>query len=307
MKNRKFLILIIVNIGVIIGLIVAGFLLYSKYLKIVVPPLPSPFLVPGYTIDPEVLLVQFESCLAGKEDPPLNPEASWSDTFYTIVRALSQRNEESCLKLEKEGKNDCLRYFYFFKALTKNDVNYCQKLKPLESSDNYLLCLTLAKNDKNFCQQIKNSLNQEICLAIFEPDRCNHLSGTFDASGIELQVESYGVKGSRTKRERNEIGAEEARAICRKNIYFLEAIKEKNPAICNLPEFKRDSFTMLICQILSTPEPEKEWQSLRQKICYEKLGPTIALLKNDPSICEKIPFKDAHNRDLYNSCLAQIK
>jgi len=54
-------------------------------------------------------------------------------------------------------------------------------------------------------------------------------------------------------------------------------------------------------------EPEKEWQNLRQKICYEKLGPTIALLKNDPSFCEEIPFKEAYNQDLYNFCLKPFK
>ncbi len=125
---------------------------------------------------------------------------------------------------------------------------------------------------------------------------------------MAYELESYGVEGSKIiKRERNEIGEQEARTLCKKAAYFVKALKDKNPTICNSPEFKGDPFKTLICQILSTPEPEKEWRNLRQKICYEKLGPTMALLKNDPSFCEKIPSKDGYNQDLYKYCLAQIK
>jgi len=308
MKDRKFLILIIINIGIVIGLIVAGFVLYSKYIKI--PP-PQPLLIPepkDIATDPTFFLNQFENCLAGKEDPPLNPAGHWPDAIYTIVKALSQRNKEACLNLEEEQKEECLRYFYMFEMLTKSNADYCEELKPLMPSEIYSYCLAAAKNDISYCQQIENSLSKEICLALLGPDRCDYISGDFEIGDIKAyKMESFGVEGRKIKKEEQTLSEKDARSLCKKTVYFFKAIKEQNYTICNLSEIKKDSFATLLCQILSTLEPEKEWQNLRQKICYEKLGPTIALLKNDPSFCEKIPAKDDYNRELYNTCLAPIK
>jgi len=306
MKDKKFLILIVINIGIIIGLIVTGFILYSKYLKIVSPLAPpiSPVVSPGQIVDPEIFIAQFEDCLAGKLTPPLNPKINWHDAIYTLIEALSRRNEKSCLKLEEE-KDLCLQYFFVLEALTKKNIEYCKKLDPLA---HFPTCLAVIKEDVSYCEKIKNSLSKEICLAISKPEHCDYLSGTFDVAGHLLRVESYGIEGNKIKREeKGEIEEEEAKSLCRKNVYFVKALKEQNPVICNLPEIKKDNFTMLICEILSTPEPEKTWQNLRQKICYEKFGPTLALLKNDSSFCEKIPFKDTYNQGVYNFCLSQVK
>jgi hypothetical protein len=309
MVSRKFLILItIINFGFLIFILGFGWILYSKYSKIT-PAQPQPIPESKKEVSPiesTFFSTKFENCLAGKEDPPLNPAGHWPDAFYTLVGALSQREEKACQRLEGTEKNQCLSFLYLFKTLTQNDPKYCENLKHI-SPFNYQRCLVFTKRDPSYCQNFENPLDKEICLAFFEGiDRCDRLSGNIKAKRFKL--ESWEFSESKKIEEKEEVIPEkEAKIICRGSLLLVKAILEKNPTLCDLPEVKVDHFNSLICRILSTPEPAKEWQSLKKMICYEKFGPTMALINKDPYFCEQIPFKGEYNRDLYNFCLSQIK
>ena len=165
-------------------------------------------------------------------------------------------------------------------------------------------CLAIIKNDVSLCEKVKDLFKKEVCKAIIlGPEHCDQLSGYYKIPITRTES----IEGVVTRRvEIIEISEQEAKFTCRQESYLVRAIKNQNPAMCEYIGAK-EHLVMSICRILSNPDPKQEFRRFHQSFCYEKFALDIARIKNDPSICEKIPAKEARNLTYYQYCLAQFK
>jgi hypothetical protein len=300
--TKKKILIILFGCIFIVGIVLSGFVLYQKTIQPEIIDLPIKE-IPLPERDRQILL-HFESCLIGQK-PMLKPKESLIDQSYLILEALSQRSEKACLKLEeeidKDAKNKCLEYFYTINALLTKNYKYCEKI---QDKSNQRRCFVILKNDVSLCEKEKDLLKRETCKSfILGVEQCNYLSGYYKIS--ITHTESIG--GVITKRkEIQEVSEEEAKNFCRQKSYFVRAIKEQNITICQQVGTEQD-ILRLFCRILSSLSPKEEFNNLHQNFCYEKFAFEVARIKNDASICEKIPAKQERNLILYQSCLAQFK
>jgi hypothetical protein len=305
MTNKKILIILFGCIF-IVGFILIGFILYQGRIQPEIIDLPIKE-IPLPERDRQILS-HFEVCLTREERPILKPKEDATDRFYLILEALSQRDEKSCLKLEeeidKDAKNECLRYFYIANALLTKNYNYCEKLGNLtQNIDWQKRCFATLKNDVSFCEKIKSLFKKESCKAIILGlEQCEYLSGYYKIP--ITRVESIG--GVITKRkEIKEISEEEAKNFCRRESYITKAIRKQDITICE--QIGIEQYTLMsFCRILASPNPKEEFNNLHKNFCYEKFAFEVARIKNDSSICEKIPAKQERNLALYQNCLAQF-
>ncbi len=288
----------------LIFLIIALFLLIKSLQPPQIPspqisPLPvAPISVP----DKEIILKEFESCLT--EEPKLNINNDWKDIFYLIAKALINKSNDICLKLENENaKTICLDDFNILMSLINQKEEDCQKLS---KKIDQLMCAAIIKRDPQACSEIEIPLKKETCKAVasLDPKYCHNLSGSF--SSKEMCKKVLGLQG--IKEDCGEIDEEKAKSLCYNSLYLVKALKEKNLKICEKIDLKTGRFTLLYCKVLLSLHPEETLKNFyREHSCYEKYAVYIARIKNDPSVCEKIPVKETHNKLLYKECKEQFK
>jgi hypothetical protein len=258
----------------------------------------------GLTTEQETILAEFNDCLDETKEPILDIKNDQKDEYYVIAKALMEKNEEICSSLEDEkSERHCLKVFYEFMAMTNNDNSYCKRIT--DDSNDRQVCLAVIEQDASYCDEVENLLHQEICRAVVQgPSYCDNLSGSYDSQGVCTNIE--GQEGF--EETCGQVSKEEAKSLCRNSVYIAKALRERNYQMCQLIDLKTGRFTLLFCRVLTAPEPQKEWRSFfSENACYERYATKVSKIKDDPSLCEKIPLKESHNQQEYNKCIEQFK
>lgn len=305
---QKKALLVISGIIVLFSLLLIVFL-FIYYKNIVKPapeikkPLPEELLKERE--NKRVTLTQFEECLNEEKEPILDVENDWKDIYYIIVKALIEKDKNICLSIKiRDGQNYCMEEFekFMFLMNLNKDKTICQKFA--DSPSEYKECLGYVNKDLKYCDEIDDPFEKITCQGIIlGPKECEKLSGSYKTERC------INVKGKeKIERGCGEISEEMAKSLCKNGIYFLQALEKKDEKICDLIDMKTGRFTILFCRVLTGKNPQKEWRHFySQNACYEKFAVDVARIKNDPSLCEKIPLKDSNNQRLYQECIHQFK
>ena len=290
-----------------IGIIIVCFVILFGVLYFWVSKLPSlpesVFKIPAK--DEEKALAEFRNCLDESKEPILDVENDQKDQYYIIAKALMEEDKGICVSLlEKEkDQNYCLKNFYEFMAMINNDDSYCKKIT--DSPSDSQICFAIVNEDLSYCDQVEPLLYQEICrAAVLGPEYCDNLSGSYDSKNVCTRIE--GLEGF--EETCGQISEEEAKLHCRNSAYLVKALKNKDYETCQAIDFGTGHFARLFCIVLTSSEPQKEWRSFyNENRCYEKHATVVAKIKNDSSLCEKIPLKESYNQKEYQRCIDQFK
>jgi hypothetical protein len=250
-----------------------------------------------------VLGEEFEKCLKGELNLDVNNDVK--DVYYITATALIRKDKNICQEAKIQNlKKICEDYFDKFTILLNGNESDCEKLS---DNNDRLRCKAILKKNEKICLEISSPLGREICKSVvtFNEDYCKNLSGVYDSEGVcntvlGLNKEIPDTCGKVTK--------EEAQSLCLNSLYITKALREKNLELCEKIDLKTGRFTKLFCRVLLSPFPEKALKDFYvENSCYEKYATYIAKIKNDPTICEKIPLKETHNKTEYERCLLQFK
>ena len=210
----------------------------------------------------------FQRC-QNLEDLAGNIDINWILGEKSSIDCISAHNVYFCdLALNQEEKERCEDFFYSFRALKENNIDYCQ-----EAGEKEFLCQAVLKKDETLCQEGEPSQQEKIlCRAVIREDEeeCRNLPE---------------IEGQK----------------CRDNFYNLLAVLKKDITFCDKISYKRGA--QILCRgILDINECVKYRSQVE---CLEIHLSRIAEFTKDPSLCEEIPYKDEEGRGelLYQSCL----
>jgi len=297
--KRKKVIYFLTILIILISISIFSFLYFhlTKFTLSLVKPLEPPSKLSPPTPSNEVILSEFEKCLEGEIKIDISND--WKDLYYLIAQALITKNRDTCLTVENQNaKEICVNEFNEFMSILDAQKRECK--------NNDDLCLFLLTKDIKFCSEIKDPIEKATCEAIVNsnPAYCENLSGAFESEEVCKKV----IGKKEIKKGCGKIDQEEARSLCFNTFYIIKALTEKNIELCKKIDFETGKFTFLHCQVLLSKNPEKALKDFyREHACYERYATRIAKIKNDPSICEKIPLKDSHNKIEYENCKNQFK
>lgn len=305
-KHRK----IIIGGFILLFFILIGAAAYGVY--ILKFKKPSQITPPQVSISAPVsvgeptLIEEFELCQKVDYDKTSHYGEAGKDIFYKIAEIMAKRDEKACSELGN-NKNLCLSHYYKFLTLKDNTSIYLEKLTLLGEDSiigkayfnkDTALCDNIGDDEvikKGICKVI-SALNPKYCSFTQEqlPSKENCLSVTDAIDGIKKDC---GVVSNQT-----------AKSLCLNSYYAAKALKEKNISECLKIDNITGSFTRLNCLALLSSNPKEEINKFyRENACYEKYAAMVAKIKNDPSICEKIPSKDNYNKIEYENCIKQFK
>ncbi len=210
----------------------------------------------------------FQRC-QNLEDLAGNIDINWTLGEKSSFHCIGVHNVYFCdMALSQEEKEQCENFFYSFRALKENNIDYCQK-----AGEKEFFCQAVFKKDETLCE--KEELPQQekiLCKALIREDEeeCQNLS--------EIEIQK-----------------------CKDSYYNLLAILKKDITLCDKISYKRGA--QILCRgILDINECVKYRSEVE---CSEIYLPQIAEFTKDPSLCEEIPYKDEEGRGefLYQSCL----
>ena len=268
------------------------------------------FKKPSQIIPPQVLtplpspLEEFEQCQKADYDKTPHYGEHAKDVFYKIAEIMANKDVGACNGLG-DNKDFCFNTYYKFLTLKEGASAYIEKLA---SAEDVVVGKAYINNNPSLCDQIKDDvINKGICKAIsaLDPKYCSFTQEQLSSKENCLSVsdEEGGIKigcGDITRKE--------AQSLCLNSYYAAKALKEKNINECSKIDNITGRFTRLNCLALLSNNPKEEINKFyRENACYEKYATMVAQIKNDPSICERIPLKDGHNKEEYENCVDQFK
>lgn len=178
------------------------------------------------------------------------------------------------LMANEEEKRLCEESFYSIKALKEKNLDYCEK-----TGKRKLLCQAILKEDEALCEEGEKQAEASpfskfrACRAVIKKDvkECENLE---DETNIQ---------------------------DCKTSYYIIMALLNNNPDFCEKIENERRS--LVHCKAALDINQCLKYQSEVQ--CLEIYLPQIAQLTKNPSVCEKIPYKDKDQkgRFFYRLCL----
>lgn len=227
----------------------------------------------------------FQACSSTGYDARLSSgsidNAEPADMVQLIGRALIADNPTVCGTLAEPNKQqDCLDTYYTYKSLTGD---FCANVKGAGFAG---FCAAVRDGKPDSCQG--EGASKIVCQATASQNDslCNAISDS-------LEVQS-----------------------CKNNVLVKKAVAAKNPDLCNSINRDidlNDNLGYFACRVLSSAAPDKNAlldelnNFYKEKSCGQGLVLSLAKDKNDPSICERIPFKQMDNQKLYQDCKAQFK
>lgn len=232
-------------------------------------------------------LEEFEQCQKVDYDKTFHYGGQGKDIFYKIAEIMANKDVGACDGLG-DNKDLCLKTysnFFLLSSLKDNErdknINTCDDESDIVERNS---CKAMVSLDKKFCdftlEEIKKFNKSTGCLSVTD--------GSIER-GCSLSEKK-------------------AISFCVNSYYAAKALKEKNINECSKIDNITGRFTRLNCLALLSNNPKEEINKFyRENACYEKYATMVAQIKNDPSICERIPLKDGHNKEEYENCVGQFK
>jgi len=252
------------------------------------------------------LLASFVNCLQGEPSFDINKDPK--DLYFITARALIDKDESGCLEIsDQQAQKHCLRDFFRFTAFDNPNVSESDCQKFFSEKNEQLFCLATLKKDLGTCSLIETPLKKEICKAVASLDSkyCESLSGDFDSQGA-CSSREQGQKS--IQNTCGIVNQEKAKSLCFNNFYLNKAIREKDVNLCGKIDIETTPFAVLFCRVLLSSNPQEDFrQFYNDYSCYVNYAAKVAKIKNDSSVCEKIPLKDSVYQQVYQDCLSQFK
>lgn len=299
-NKRKYLIIggLILAFFIIAGAIYGVYVLKFKKPSQITPSqtltsiLPSP-------------LEEFEQCQKVDYDKTPHYGEAEKDVFYKIAEIMAKRNEKACSELG-DNKNLCLSGYYELLTLKENTSVYLEKLTSI--GEDIIIGKAYISKNPSLCDQISDDvIKKGICKAISVLDS-KYCYFTQEQLPSKENCLTVGDEKGGIKKGCGVVSNQEAKSLCLNSYYAAKTLKENNINECQKIDNITGRFSRLNCFALLSDNPKEEINKFyRENACYEKYATMVAKIKNDPSICEKIPLKDGHNKIEYEKCMSQFK
>lgn len=250
-------------------------------------------------------LNELDQCMSLDYDKTAHFGEQFKDSFYVLAENMAKRKESYCDSVDdQEERRICLSHYYKFLTLRENTDAYISKLAAL--GEDVTIGKAYLKKDASLCEGISDEIQKNTCKAMASLDKSYCKFDIKDSVHTEACLSVEDEKG-KTKRG-CDANKEKAQSLCLDAYNIAKAFQNNNIDECYNIDNVTGMFTRLYCLSFLSSNPKEEINKFyRENACYEKYATLTAKEKNDPSLCEKIPLKDGHNKVEYENCVNQFK